>query len=58
MNFGKLKERALKKLSSATKDLFHFIVELAKLHNIRHNVHVYMLEDQIHKIETDTCAIF
>ena len=41
-----------------TKDMFHFVNEFEKLHNVRRNVRVYMLKDQIQKTETDTCGIF
>ena len=38
--------------------MFHFINEFEKLHNVRRNVRVYMLKDQIQKTETDTYGIF
>lgn len=46
------------KLSKAERDMFRFFREFEKSHNIYSNIHVHMLEDQLHKTETDTCGVF
>ena len=38
--------------------MFHFFREFEKSHNIYSNIHAHMLEDQLHKTETDTCGVF
>ena len=48
----------MKKVPSTTRDLFHFISKFSKLHNVCSSVQLYMLEDPIPKIETDTCDVF
>ena len=32
--------------------------EFGKLHNIKNEINVFSLDDQLQKIETDTCGIF
>ena len=46
------------KLSKTERDMFHFFREFEKSHNIYSNIHAHMLEDQLHKTETDTCGVF
>ena len=53
----KLTDNKLNRLRVTAKDLFDFINELGKLHNVRGNVRVYMLKDHIKKTKTDTCAV-
>ena len=54
--YEKIKD--LKKLRTTTQDLLHLMYEFGKLHNIENEVTVFSLDDQLQKIETDTCGIF
>ena len=56
--YKKIAKKELGKLSTRARDLFHFINEFGNLHNIRDEVSLDFLEDQIQKTETDTCGIF
>ena len=47
-----------KQLKTTTQDLLHLMYEFGKLHNIQDEVTVFSLDDQLQKIETDTCGIF
>ena len=53
--YEKIKD--LKELRT-TQDLLHLMYEFGKLHNIENEVTVFSLDDQLQKIETDTCGIF
>ena len=46
------------RLRPTTQDLLHLIYEHGKLHNINDTVTVHSIDDQLQKIETDTCGIF
>ena len=52
-----LNKTKIKKLSTTARDLFHFIVEFPKLHNVWCNVQVYLFKDPIQKVETGTCDV-
>ena len=54
--YEKIKD--LKELRTTTQDLLHLMYEFGKLHNIENEVTVFSLDDQLQKIETDTCGIF
>ena len=54
--YEKIKD--LKELRTTTQDLLHLMYEYGKLHNIENEVTVFSLDDQLQKIETDTCGIF
>ena len=54
--YEKIKD--LKQLKTTTQDLLHLMYEFGKLHNIENEVTVFSLDDQLQKIETDTCGIF
>ena len=41
-----------------TQDLLHLIYEYGRLHNIKDLLTVYSVDDQLQKLETDTCGIF
>ena len=45
-------------LRTTTQDLLHLMYEFGKLHNIKNEINVFSLDDQLQKIETDTCGIF
>ena len=47
-----------KRLKTTTQDLLHLTYEFGKLHNVQDEVTVFSLDDQLQKIETDTCGIF
>ena len=47
-----------KQLKTTTQDLLHLMYEFGKLHNIQNEITVFSLDDQLEKIETDTCGIF
>ena len=47
-----------KQLKTTTQDLLHLMYEFGKLHNIENEITVFSLDDQLQKIETDTCGIF
>ena len=53
-----VEQKEMKKLSTPARELFHFIVQFAKLNNVCGNIQVYMLKDPIQKRETDTCRVF
>ena len=47
-----------KQLKTTTQDLLHLMYEFGKLHNIEDEITVFSLDDQLQKIDTDTCGIF
>ena len=47
-----------KQLKTTTQDLLHLMYEFGKLHNVKDEITVFSLDDQLQKIETDTCGIF
>ena len=46
------------RLTPTTQDLLHLMYEFGKLHKIKDEVKVFAVDDQLQKIETDTCGIF
>ena len=54
--YEKIKD--LNELRTTTQDLLHLMYEFGKLHNIKDEIDVFSLDDQLQKIETDTCGIF
>ena len=44
-------------LTSTSQDFFHSLNEFAKIHNTDY-VDIYMVDDQIQNIKTDTCGLF
>ena len=53
--YGKISDKQLK---TTTQNLLHLMYEFGKLHNIQDEITVFSLDDQLQKIETDTCGIF
>ena len=47
-----------KQLKTTTQDLLHLMYEFGKLHNIEDEITIFSLDDQLQKIETNTCGIF
>ena len=52
------KIRNAHRLMTTTQDLLHLMFEFGKLHKINDVVTVHLVDDQLQKIETDTCGIF
>ena len=50
--------KAVNRLSETTQDILHLINEFGKLHNLKEEVRVHFVDDQLHKTETDTCGVF
>ena len=46
------------RFTTTTQDLLHLMYELGKLRKINDVVIVHLVDDQLQKIETDTCGIF
>ena len=46
------------RLSTTTADLSHLMNKFRKLHKIKDEATVHLVDDQLQKIETDTCGIF
>ena len=46
------------RLTTTTQDLLHLMYEFGKLHKINDVVTVHLVDDQLQKIEMDTCGIF
>ena len=46
------------RLTTTTQDLLHLMYEFGKLHKINDVVTMHLVENQLQKIETDTCRIF
>ena len=54
--YEKIKD--IKQLKTTTQDLLYLMYEFGKLHNIEDEITVFNLDDQLQKIDTDTCGIF
>ena len=52
------KTKDLQKLRTTTQDLLHLMFEFGKLHNVKDEITVHSVDDQLQKIDTDTCGIF
>ena len=46
------------RLTPTAQDLLHLMNEFGKLHKIKDIVKVDLVDDQLQKIETDTCGMF
>ena len=46
------------RLRPTTQDLLHLMYEFGKLHKVKDTIKVHLVDDQLQKIETDTCGIF
>ena len=46
------------RLTPTAQDLLHIMNEFGKLHKIKDIVKVHLVDDQLQKIETDTCGMF
>ena len=46
------------RLTPTAQDLLHLMNEFVKLHKIKDIVKVHLVDDQLQKIETDTCGMF
>ena len=45
-------------LRPTTRDLLHLMYEFGRLHKINDVINVHSVDDQLQKLETDTCGIF
>ena len=52
------KIKTVNRLSETTQDILHLINEFGKLHNLKEEVRVHFLDDQLQKTETNTCRVF
>ena len=52
------KIKTVNRLSETTQDILHLINEFGKLHNLKEEVRVHFVDDQLQKTETDTCGVF
>ena len=52
------KIRHANRLSTTAIDLLHLIREFGKLHGIKDEVTIHLVDDQLQKLETDTYGIF
>ena len=46
------------RLTPTAQDLLHLMNEFCKLHKIKDTVKVHLVDDQLQKIETDSCGMF
>ena len=47
-----------KQLKTTTQDLLHLMYEFGRLHNLDDDITVFCVDDQLQRIDTDTCGIF
>ena len=52
------KTKTVNRLSETTQDILRLINEFGKLHNLKEEVRVHFVVDQLQKTETDTCGVF
>ena len=53
------KRKAVNRLSETMQDMLHLINEFGKLHNLKEEVRVHFVDDQLQKKkEPDTCRVF
>ena len=52
------KIKTVNRLSETTQDILHLINEFGKLHNLKEEVRVHFVDDQLQKTETNTCGVF
>ena len=56
--YQNLNSSELTKLNTTVADLLHLIKEFGKLHNIRNEIVLYLVDDQLQELTSDTCGIF
>ena len=52
------KTKNANRLSITTKDLLHLMNESGEKHNLKNEVTVHFVDDQLQKTESDTCEYF
>ena len=52
------KAKRLNELRTTTQDLLHLMYEFGKLHDVKDEINVLSVDDQLQRIDTDTCGIF
>ena len=61
LNFSMIEYEKIRngyRLTPTAQDLLHLMNEFGKLHKIKDIVKVHLIDDQLQKIETDTCGMF
>ena len=56
--FEKLKEDELNTLRPTAQDLFHMLAEFAKYKNVKKEMKLTLIDDQLQQLDTDTCGKF
>lgn len=56
--YERLSKETKWKLSRTVIDLFHVINEFAKVYNIKKEVTLYLVDDQLQEWESNTCGFF
>ena len=46
------------RLRLTTQDLLYLMCEFRRLHKLKDEIKIHTVDDQLHKLETDTCGIF
>ena len=46
------------RLRLTTQELLHLMYEFGRLHKIKDEIKIHTVDDQLQKLETDTCGIF
>ena len=52
------KIKTVNRLNETTQDILRLINEFGKLHDLKEEVRVHFVDDQLQKTETDTCGVF
>ena len=55
-DYDKMSKEIKLRLTTATIDLFHMRNEFAKVHNIKKEVTLYLLDDHLQDLHSDTCG--
>ena len=57
-NYEKLSKNEISKLSPTAADLFHLINKFAELNNVKNEVIIHFVDNQLQNITSDTSGIF
>ena len=58
MYYRNLSHAEILELSSTAKDLFHLISKFGKVNNIKNEITLYLVDDQLQESTSDTCGMF
>ena len=56
--YKKLKENELKLLTTTAQDLFHVLTEFARYNNVKTDVKLTMVDNELQRTNTSTCGNF